>query len=113
MGEEWMGAIISTASFFFVYALVKLTSDNKIRHKLIDKGMVDENVKFLYTQQADMRVPNALKWGLVLIGIGAAVLIGQMVPSRMSGEVTVGSIFLMAGLGLMLYYFIAKRIMGE
>jgi len=102
-------AIILGIIGIFFLALVKMLSDSRLRNKLIDKGMVDENVKYLYTNQQEAAVPSSLKWGMVLIGVGAAFLIGQLVPSHVSGEVTVGSMFIFAGLGLLIYYAIAKN----
>jgi hypothetical protein len=110
MEGEVAGAVITGIVFVSVIVLIKLLSDNKIRSKLIDKGMVDENVKFLFFDRQEFRAPAALKWGMVLIGIGLAFIIGQLVPADISGEVTVGCMFLMAGLGLIIYYFLAKSM---
>ena len=95
--------------FFSVVALVKILSDNKIRAKLIDQGKLDESIKYLYPPKMEAHVPSALKWGMVLIGVGLAFLAGQLVPPEFTGEVTVGSMFFFAGLGLVLYYFIARK----
>ena len=113
MEGEVAGAVITGIVLVSVIVLIKLLSDNKIRSKLIDKGMVDENVKFLYTDRFEYRVPSALKWGIVLIGIGLAFLIGQLVPSHISGEVTIGSMFILAGLALLVYYVIAKSMVNR
>ncbi len=109
MDAEIMSAMIVGIVFISVLAFVKLLSDNKIRSKLIDKDMVNENIKHLYTSRFDANVPGALKWGLALIGIGAAFLIGLLVSVDIQGEVTVGSMFLLAGFGFLVYYAIAKR----
>lgn len=89
---------------------VKIVSDNRVRSKLIEKGMLDENVQFLYPKRLEYHVPTSLKWGLVLVGVGIAFLIGQMVPNNVSEEVTVGSMFILAGAGLLAYYVIASRM---
>jgi len=96
--------------FFSLVSFVKILSDNKIRHKLIEKNLVDDNVKYLYSDRFEYGVPSALKWGMVLIGVGLAFLIGQLVPSHLEEKVTIASLFILAGLGLVLYYFIAKKI---
>ena len=110
MSEEIGAALITGVVFVSIIVMIKLLSDNRLRTKLIDKGMVDENIKYLFFDRQDFRAPTALKWGMVLIGIGLAFLIGQLVPSNISGEVTVGCMFLFAGLGLIIYYFIAKTL---
>lgn len=108
-----MGVLIVGICFFSVLAFVKIISDNKVRSKLIDKGMVDENIKYLYTTRLEYHCPAAMKWGMVLIGIGLAFLIGIWAPSDLQGEVTAASIFVLAGLGLIVYYFIAKRMANQ
>lgn len=113
MDGEVAGAVISGIFLVSVIMLIKLLSDNKIRHKLIDKGMVDENIKYLYGRNEVYGVPSALKWGMVLIGVGLAFLIGQLVPIRYEGEVTVGCMFFFGGVGLVMYYFIGKRLMDR
>ena len=110
MNEEMVPAIILPIMFGAVVYLVKILSDNKVRHRLIDKGVIDENIKYLFFNQYKIGVPGALKWGMVLIGVGLAFLIGQLVPGEMETEVTIGCIFLLAGLGMMIYYFIERKI---
>ena len=42
-----------------------------------------------------------------------AFLIGEIVPHSMKGEITVGSMFILAGLGLLIFYFIFKKKSAE
>jgi len=109
-GSEFL---IPIALFIVVAAIVKIVTDNRTRQKLIDKGLVDENVKYLFANKLEYTAPSSLKWGMVLVGVGLAILIGQMLPRRISEEVTIGAIFMFAGLGLLLYYFIASRMVKK
>ena len=79
-------ALIVTIVFVSFIILVKILIDARTRHKLIDKGMVDEKLKYLYPHQMGA-APAALKWGMVLIGLGLAILLGQIVPHRISEEI--------------------------
>ncbi len=98
-------------TFFLVVAyVIKILSDNKIRRLAIEKGLLNENIKYLFGGHFEGRVPTSLKWGFVLIGIGLAIFLGQMVPLRNAEEVTIGGLFFFAGIGLVVYYFVAKRI---
>ncbi len=102
--------LIPLSIFFVIAYVVKLLSDNKIRRLAIEKGMVNEEIKNLYTDRFEGKIPASLKCGFVLIGIGLSVFIGQIVPSDMTEEITVGGMFLFADLGLIIYYFVANRI---
>jgi hypothetical protein len=93
--------------------VVKLFLDNSTRKKLIEKGMVDENVKFLYVDQPTSQVLSALKWGMVAIGLGLAIFIGQLVNSSIQEEVTIGCMFMFGGLALVIYYPIASKMLQK
>lgn len=101
------------ALFIAIAVIVKIALDHRTRQKLIDKGMVDEKVKYLYRENGETRALGTLKWALVLIGIGLAVIIGQLVPDRMMEEITAAGMFLLAGIGLLVYYVIASRVMSK
>lgn len=101
--------IIVPAIFFSFVAMVKILSDNRTRQMLIKQGQIDENVKYLYQSHMADHVPSSIKWGLVLIGIGLAFIVGQIVPHDIQGEITVGSMFMLSGLGLVVYYFLARH----
>jgi hypothetical protein len=49
-----------------------------------------------------------VKWGMVLIGIGLALLLGQLFPYDITEAMTIGFMFLFAGLAFLIYYFIQK-----
>jgi hypothetical protein len=74
---------------------------------------VDEKVKYLYRENGNTRALGTLRWALVLIGIGLAVVIGQLVPERMMEEITAAGMFLLAGVGLLVYYMIASRVINS
>ncbi|MDZ7263999.1 MAG: hypothetical protein ONB16_05400 [candidate division KSB1 bacterium] len=105
--------LIPIVFFIMVVAIVKIISDNKIRRLAIEKGLVDQNLRSMFEERFEARVPAALKWGFVLVGIGLAIVIGRMFPDYMTEQVTIGCIFLFAGLGLVAYYFVAKRLMKK
>jgi len=106
-----MEFLIPIAFFIALAAIIKWGMDNKTRRLLIEKGMVDEKVKFLYGEHD--RSLSSIKWGMVLIGIGLALLIGQIYRYDLSDEATIGLMFLFAGLGFIIYYFLAKKKMSE
>lgn len=99
--------IIIAPAFFvaFVY-MIKVLSDNWVRKKLIEKGLVDENVKYLYSGTNQTQA--ALKWGMALIAIGAAILLGQLAPYDVREELTISGMFIFPGIALILYYFVAR-----
>ncbi|MDZ7331401.1 MAG: hypothetical protein ONB13_13025 [candidate division KSB1 bacterium] len=105
--------LVPLAFFIAVAYVIKLLSDNKIRRLAIEKGLLNENMKYLFLDRFEGKVPASLKWGFVLVGIGLAFFVGQMAPRGAFEEVTIGAMFFFAGLGLIVYYFVAKRIYSK
>ncbi|MFH1687591.1 MAG: DUF6249 domain-containing protein [bacterium] len=105
-------AVAPVAVFFGIGWMIKIICDYKTRKHLIDKGLVDEKVKFLYGSGADAKALSNLKWGVVLIGIGLAAIFSYWWPDTFHEEGTIGLMFLFAGIGFLAYYFMAPKI-GE
>lgn len=102
--------LVPVTLFIVIAVIIKMMSDNRVRRLAIEKGVVNEDMKFLYYDRFEGKVPSSLKWGFVLIGIGLALFIGQLVPYGMTEEITIGGMFFLAGVGLVVYYFVANRI---
>lgn len=99
-----------------IVILVKITSDNKIRKQILDKGLDADAVKALFPKKwngVGEGVSSALKWGIVLICVGLAFLIGQVVPVENPDNLTATCLFLFAGIGLVVYYRIEKKMKEE
>jgi len=104
MQDVFEMAIVFTA----IVSVIKIIADWRLRTRLIDKGLVDEKVKFLYEDGLGRAMSN-LKWGLVLVGIGLAALLGQMFEYYIEPESVIGLIFIFAGLGFLIYYAVASK----
>lgn len=111
MSEGLTGVLIVFIIFSSAAFVVKVISDNRIRRRLIESGKLDEQAKYLYMRH-ERRVFDPLssvKWGMVLIGIGIALTIGQLFPYDVTEGMVFGLMFLFAGLAFLIYYFIQKR----
>ena len=100
-------------SLFFVIAyIIKVISDNRVRHRLIEKGQVDDSIKNAFSENSELKNLQSLKWGMVLIGLGLALFIGQFMPYDIREEISVGGMFLFAGLALIIYYSFARKVIS-
>ena len=102
--------LIPLIVFTSIYLVIKVILDNRIRSKLIDKGEINENLRYLYAYQTGKaRVYSNLKWGFVLVGIGVAMLLKQILPFYISNESVFGLMFLFAGVGFLVDYALTKE----
>ena len=94
--------------------IIKIISDNRIRRALVEKGVVDENIKYLYATDPASNPQSSLKWGMVLIGVGLALVLNIVFPYQVSEVMAFGLMFLFAGVALVMFYFlIQKRGLGS
>ena len=100
--------LIPIAFFAMVFGIVYLFVRKKERLALIQKG-ADATIFESSTQ------PSSLKWGLLLVGIGAGILLGKVlaVYTTLEEEPAFFSmICLFGGIGLIVYHLIAKKFEG-
>ena len=90
---------------------------HKERMTIIEKGLVNEDLKHLYSRSMWKTNPySALKYGMLAAFIGVGILISAFLTQIFSAheeQITTGIIFLFGGLGLTMFYLIAKKRMAE
>ena len=102
--EDVVVPIVVFGGFGFI---IKIILDYFTRKRLIEKGLTDENVKHLYFEKTLTQSASSLKWGLILFLVGLVIIILQILPYYIAGEVYFGAMLIAAGAGLLIYYFIA------
>ncbi|MCB2196643.1 MAG: hypothetical protein KQH79_12345 [Bacteroidetes bacterium] len=98
--------LVGIAFFATVYGIFHLFVRRKERLALIDKGLTAS----IFNSEAN--VSPSLKWGIFLIGIAIGFLLGEVLAqnTRMEeGVAYLSMIFLFGGIGLVSYYFIARK----
>ncbi len=109
-----MADALQMAIVFGAFVLMfKIVADYLTRKRLIEKGLVDEKVKYLYRGSAEAQALSNLKWGIVLIGIGVAAVLSYWFPRDVSEEGTIGLMFIFAGIGFLAYYFMAPKMIKK
>lgn len=87
----------------------KIITDYKLRKKIIDSGLVNEKLDGLF--QKEVISLASLKWGLVLLGMGAAFVVGTLfIPAEIRDKITIGLILGFGGIGFLIYFGIASAI---
>jgi len=107
--------IVVPVFFFLAVAVVwgaYILTRHKERLAIIEKGLKTEEISALFARPSFKFGPlSSLKWGLVLGLIGIAVLIALYLEQTygVSGGVYPAFISLFAGIGLVIFYMIARK----
>jgi hypothetical protein len=103
---EDLDFLVGIAFFAVVYGIFHLYVRRKERLALIDKGLTAS----IFNSEAN--VSPSLKWGIFFIGIAIGFLFGELLAqfTRLEeGVAYLSMIFLFGGIGLVSYYFIARK----
>jgi predicted MFS family arabinose efflux permease len=98
--------LVGIAFFAVVYGIFHLYVRRKERLALIEKGLTAN----IFNSEAN--VSPSLKYGIFCIGIAIGFLLGNILAKNTNleeGVAYVSMIFLFGGIGLVFYYFIAKK----
>ena len=116
MDEVFVIAVPVVAFFYTLLALVKTFSDHRIKTKLIQHNASPETARIIVTPSSRRDLFFELKWGIVTIFIGAGVMAGAAVAAAepldadLSERLAFGLVMVSAGVGLLVYYAIAARM---
>ena len=115
-----VAGIMIPLAFFATFAyIVKTVSDNRLKRMIIEKDQVSENMKYLFTDKFALAVPTSLKWGMVLVSVGLAIILGQILHASNvtaghdSDVLTFSIVFIFGGVALIAYYFIGNHMMKK
>jgi hypothetical protein len=93
-----------------------LLTRHRERIQMIEKGMTAEEIRSMIQFGGFKTDPlSSLKWGMVFIGVGLAVVTGIWLHNAymIDEGVMPGLIALFGGIGLVVFYFIAGRKAGS
>ncbi len=88
--------------------IIKMSLDYFTRKKMIEKGLVGEEAAKMFKTSSEAYLPSSLKWGLVLTFVGVVIVILQILPTYVSGEVYFGVMLIAAGGAMLIYYGLAS-----
>ncbi len=105
-----MEEILVPLGFFAVVAYIaKLIRDTRIRRKALDASLSEEAAEaFVRGGSVDPSPKSALKWGLVVLAIGAGLLFVDLLAISFESPVAYAVLLMGAGVALLSYYLIEQ-----
>jgi hypothetical protein len=105
--------LVPIALFAFMsWALVTITrtiSNNRTRRRILEARASSELVDAVFTARLDSDSWSSLKWGIITVVVGVALMVLEVLPFGAESPFTYGFVLLAAGLALLIYHLIAKR----
>ncbi len=95
--------------FGTLVTIVKISTESKLKNRLINKGVDAELIKTLLISKKESQI-GALKWGLVMVGIGVALAIGTIVGDD---QITAALMLVFGGFGFVLFYLISQQAKNQ
>jgi hypothetical protein len=96
--------------FICIVWIVKLVTDSRLRRRLSETHASEDLVKAMFQSDEINRRHSALKWGLVLVLVGAAFGLIDGLNLDPDDPATYGILFAASGLGLLGYHlWISKQ----
>ena len=113
-GEEVLVPLMFLMAAAIVFILY-LTTRHRERMSMIEKGLGSEEIKALYSRDRRHNPLNSLKWGILFVLGGVAVMLGNFLHDTyyVNGGVIVGMVCLFVGIGLVAFYSIASKKLGQ
>jgi hypothetical protein len=109
MDSDYLVAVVLFISIaVMVLGIARIIADTLIRRRLIAAGNAGDISRMLAASAED-RVSGALKWGIVAVATGAALVLIQMLPYERDEPIMLGILLLFVGIGLLVYYALARK----
>ncbi len=115
---DFIEVLIPISLFFSTAAVLglMLLTRHKERMSMIERGLKAEDIKSLYERGTlNVNPLSALKWGIVFVCIGLAIVLAMIAHDRMLfGEgIYPALIALFGGIGLIIFYLIANKRLNQ
>jgi hypothetical protein len=103
-----IGLFVSIVVLFI--GVAKVISDGRTRRRLIEAGATADVVRAVTPAvRDDLGVYSALKWGIVILAGGFALVVIQFMPYRDNDPIVPGILMVFVGGALLIYWAFMRR----
>jgi hypothetical protein len=92
-----------------VFMFTKVMTDYILKKKMIDKGFVNDSTQAIFKNQETNDKYPALKWGLIVLSAGLALVLLEFIDTRPDSPLPYGLLAVFISLGFLAYYFIVQK----
>ena len=113
MDGDLLRPVVMVLTILSFAVIAKGIMDHLSRKQLIKKGLSPDELVPRALRDGGMELLSIVKWALLCMFIGAALVIPELLPTKLSSTAVFGLTFIGAGLGFLVYFFIAKKMIGR
>ena len=92
-----------------LYFFTKALTDYILKKKMIEKGYVNDDTQAIFKTHASDNRFGALKWGLLALFGGVALILMEYLDVRSNSTLPYGILAVALSLGFLVYYVIVKK----
>jgi hypothetical protein len=93
-----------------IYLFTKVMTDYILKKKMIDKGFVNDDTQAIFKDQETANGKySSLKWGLIILSAGLALIAIEYVDVRPDSPLPYGLLAVFISAGFLVYYFIVQK----
>ncbi len=96
-----------------VYFFVRVMTDYILKKKMIEKGFVNDDTQAIFKQQVGENKYSSLKWGLIILFGGFALILMEYIPTSPDSPLPYGLMAVAVSLGFLIYYFVVRKESGK
>src|SRR5688500_13722987 len=96
-----------------IILFTRTISDYILKKKMIEKGYVNEDTQAIFKRNTDENRYASLKWGLILLFAGLALVIMEFINYDNESPLPYGLFAVFVSLGFLIYYFLVKKELNQ
>ena len=113
MRDGFLMPVVALITILGFAVIVKGVMDYFNRRQLIKSGVKPQDLDWDSLRKGNLGLLSNLKWALICLGLGLALLAQDIFQEMLSSSGSFGAMFIGAGMGFLIYYFIAKSSMKK
>ena len=103
------GEFIPIVLFICIVAGIKIVMDGRVRRKFAESGVSEDLVRTMLAADEQNRRVSSLKWGMVLVLVGVAFGLIDVLNLGANDPATFGIVIGAAGLGMLGFHGLTSR----
>lgn len=110
MQQVLIPMVVIGIPFLGLVYIIRIYTNYILKKNMIEKGFVNEEAQALFREQKTSSSLGSLKWGILMITVGIALVVSDFLPFSYDSTAKYGIIAAFVGIGFLVYYQIAKKI---